>query len=92
MRIVFRALGASRSCGDAQPRHRFLKLASAHLILDGSVFITDAALAEVMRLVVAAELHLFYVDPSVGAEIAVLARAVRSTPSVVPTEAEWSEA
>jgi hypothetical protein len=41
------------------------------------VCITDAAFHEVMQRIAAAELHLFYVDPSVGAEIAILADVVR---------------
>jgi hypothetical protein len=56
------------------------------------VCLTETLFDEIMQRLAAAELHLFYVDPSVGAEIAVLARAIRSTPPIVPTEAERSEA
>ena len=37
----------------------------------------DAVLHDVLQQIAAAELHLFYVDPSVGAEIAILADGVR---------------
>jgi hypothetical protein len=41
------------------------------------VSITDAVLDDVMQRLASAELHLFYLDPSLGAEIAILAEAVR---------------
>lgn len=44
--------------------------------VDRSVSLTEPAFADVMRQLASAELQLFYVDPSVGGEIAVLARIV----------------
>ena len=46
--------------------------------VDDKACLTESLFDEVMQRLAAAELELFYVDPSVGCEIAVLARVVRS--------------